>query len=103
MTTSPHRYTHPATPPELEEGAGVIDATRSAEVLAGYGLELGQAIEVELLVAGGPATGRLVEGTVAGATDTVLVLEPKGHRRTTRVPFTAVALIRDAYTDHPGL
>ena len=101
--SSPHRYTHPATPPELEPGAGVIDGTRAEAILAGYGLTIGQAVEVELLVAGGPATGRLLEGTVADATDLVLVIEPKGHRRPTRVPFTAVALIRDAYTDHPGL
>lgn len=105
---SPHRYTHPSssfTPPELNlegPGSGVIEAPPAEGILAGYGLELYQAIEVELLVTGAAGGGRLVEGTVVDATTNALVVEAKAGRRTTRLPWTAVALIRDALTDHPG-
>lgn len=105
MTTSPHRYTHPATatPPELEPGAGVIDATRSEGILAGYGLTIGDAVEVELLVGAGTAVGpRIVEGTIAGAHPAVLVVESAGGRVTNRIPWPAVANVRNR-PDHPGL
>lgn len=102
MSTSPHRYTHPSPPPSSEAAAYMAEV-RATSVLAGYGLTLEQAIEVELLVAAPGGTGRLLEGTITGATDAALMLEGKGHRRTTRVPWAAVALIRDAVAAHPAI
>lgn len=104
MTTSPHRYTYPATPPPSDADARLLEV-RATSVLAGYGLTLEQAIEVELLVTGQPSqvAPRLVEGTIVGATEAALMLEATPGRRTTRVPWSAVALIRDAITHHPAL
>lgn len=80
------------------------------EPLSRHALELGSAVEVELLVveqigAMGPTPmlrPRLVEGTVADATAAVLIIETRTGRLT-RVPWPSVALIRDAAPVHPAL
>lgn len=92
----------PAARRDFPNAPGLLDGPPpSARILAGYGLDPGQAVEVELLIGAG-TTGRLLEGHVTGATPDVLILDPKGHHRPTRVPWAAIALIRDALADHPG-
>lgn len=72
-------------------------------MLVGHRLDVGDAIEVELLVARSDGGPRLVEGTVLDATPMALVIETRsGGRRTARIPWQAISLIRDALTDHPG-
>jgi hypothetical protein len=81
-----------------------VTATRDRR-LADYALELGQAVELDLLVAagGGPGAGpRLVTGDVTGATDGVLLLASGPTRRTVRVPWAAIATIRNAVPTHPA-
>jgi len=86
----------------------VIDANIEADLLEDYDLVKGAVVEVELLVAAGvgavPAGPRVVEGTVAGATGRVLVLDSHYSRGVTRVPWPAIALIRAAPpATHPAL
>jgi hypothetical protein len=69
-----------------------------------YALVRGQAVEVELLVTSGMgASGpRLIEGDVAHATSLVLMVAAKPGGRLVRIPWHAVATIRDAVTPHPA-
>lgn len=68
-----------------------------------HALAIGDDVEVELIVAD-PGNGvRRVEGRVVDATPAVLIVEPNsGGRRRTRIPWGAIAAIRDAYVPHPG-
>jgi ribosome maturation factor RimP len=67
-----------------------------------YALVRGQDVEVELLVTSqhGP---RLVEGTIAHATPLVIMIATKPGGRLVRIPWHAVATIRDATTAHPAI
>lgn len=91
---------HPDPPVDGEEVKG-------RALLVAHRLELGTAVEVELTVTAGPPANslapRLVEGTVLGATSRVLVLEGRAGRRLTRIPWAAIATIRDAVAPHPAL
>lgn len=76
--------------------------------LAAWGLVGGQDVEVEVLVAGQYAAHvapRLIEGTITGATGNVLVLNAVPGDRTVRVPWHAIATVRDRVTapTHPAL
>lgn len=78
-------------------------------VLDTYGLRPDLPVEVELLIAGGGGAThgttmpRLVEGTVAGATTAVLILEAPRPRVVYRIPWAAIALIRtDNTPTHPA-
>lgn len=76
----------------------------ASATLATYALNLGLDVEVELLVVGQPSQvgPRLVEGTVAGATDNVLLITHPSTRRVTRLPWPAIAAIRNATPQHPA-
>lgn len=80
-----------------------VAATRDRR-LADYALTLGDDVEVELLVVGQPSQvgPRLVEGTVTGATDGVVLLAAGPTRRTIRVPWAAIAVIRNTPPTHPA-
>lgn len=74
-------------------------------ILGDYCLAPGDRVEVELLVPGGvgavPSGPRVVEGLVAGATPAMLLI---GTRTTdVRVPWSAIATIRNTVTPHPAL
>lgn len=86
--------------------AGLPPADESTNTLRAWGLTVGQAVEVDLLVAGikwvgGPVEPTRVEGKVVSATDNALVIETDQAARV-RVAWQAVAIIRDRIT-HPGL
>lgn len=76
-------------------------------ILEDYGLRPDTEVEVELLITGGGRSHgstmpRLVEGTVAGATPNVLVLEATPARIVYRIPWRAIALIRNTHQQHPA-
>lgn len=82
------------------------DVPEAGIQLIPYRLELGQEVEVEVLAPphAGELGPRIVEGRVVDATTAVVVIESltAGQRRT-RVPWSAVALVRDRPNTHPGL
>lgn len=76
--------------------------------LGAYLVAVGDVVEVELRTAGhypGDVGPRIVEGTIIDATAKVLAIQTTGLDRTTRVPWNAIAAIRDAVsiTPHPAL
>lgn len=76
----------------------------ASRALSDYALKVGDDVDVDLLV-GTEANGRTqpvtIEGRVVTATSRVLVVERT--RRRTRIPWAAVAAIRDTTTTHPAL
>lgn len=78
----------------------------AARVLRSYGLRIDTEVEVELLVTGGgrahgSTMPRLVEGAVASATLNVLILEAATPAVVYRIPWQAIALIRNTH-HHPA-
>lgn len=82
------------------------DVPEAAVRLQPYRLELGQEVEVEVLAPShaGELGPRIVEGAIVDATTAVVVIESlAAGKRRTRVPWSAVALVRDRPNTHPGL
>ena len=81
------------------------DEALGRSALTAHRVTVGTVVEVELTTpAGGNMTGgRVLEGTVTGATGRVLLVELKTGRRLARIPWPAITVIRDAVPTHPGL
>ena len=80
------------------------DDALGRSTLTAHRVTVGTDVEVELTTpAGGNMTGgRVVEGTVTGATGRVLLID-LGRDRLARIPWPAITIIRDAIPTHPGL
>lgn len=77
-----------------------------AGILSDYTLAVGDNVEVTLLVSavkwvGGPVEPLRVEGKVAGASPAMLLIG--GRDSDVRVPWSAIATIRNAPAAHPAL
>ena len=74
------------------------------EPLSRHALTLNARVVVELLVVGAPTQvgPRIVEGRVADATAAILLLE-HDDGTAIRIPWPAIALIRDTHPTHPAL
>lgn len=74
------------------------------EPLSRHALELNARVAVELLVIGQPTQvgPRIVEGRVADATAAILLIE-HDDGTAIRIPWPAIALIRDTHPTHPAL
>lgn len=98
------------TLPRVARPRGTLTDEHSDEAVAGrsilkdYGLDAGDVVEVELLVTDAHTgnTPRLVEGIVVAATTLIVCLEHPNSHTITRIPWHAIALIRNAVTPHPA-
>lgn len=76
-------------------------APHAAHILDAYMVKYGQSVEVELMVPS-PAGIRLLEGTIITATTAVLVVETSNGRVTNRLPWHAIANVRNPIPVHPA-
>lgn len=86
----------------------MLDDTLTRDVLEAYFLVIGDDVEVEIRTSAhypGEVGPRIVEGTVVAATTRALLIETTGYQRKARIPWDAVASIRDrvTVTPHPAL